>query len=190
MESYQILHLITLSHWKIYLMVKFLNYLFFLVTSWLIGKQFKKKLLAWYVCCIILICWVEYNVGLAKLSNCNPHPLQFDKNIFHGKILSVIVDVRAKILPGVTHWQSPNFFAYYPSNSSIAGFLGEMLSAGLNIVGFSWITSPAATELEMTVLDWLAKLLKLPDDFLSAGTRFFFFFLISQVRVLYLFCLI
>lgn len=139
---------------------------------------------------IILICWVEYNVGLAKLSNCNPHPLQFDKNIFHGKILSVIVDVRAKILPGVTHWQSPNFFAYYPSNSSIAGFLGEMLSAGLNIVGFSWITSPAATELEMTVLDWLAKLLKLPDDFLSAGTRFFFFFLISQVRVLYLFCLI
>ncbi|KAE7997899.1 hypothetical protein FH972_002492 [Carpinus fangiana] len=78
-------------------------------------------------------------------------------------------DVRAKILPGVTHWQSPNFFGYYPSNSSIAGFLGEMLSAGLNIVGFSWITSPAATELEMTVLDWLAKLLKLPDDFLSAG---------------------
>ncbi|XP_062148052.1 phenylacetaldehyde synthase [Alnus glutinosa] len=78
-------------------------------------------------------------------------------------------DVRAKILPGVTHWQSPNYFAYYPSNSSIAGFLGEMLSAGLNIVGFSWITSPAATELEMTVLDWLAKLLKLPDDFLSAG---------------------
>ncbi|XP_065615715.1 phenylacetaldehyde synthase isoform X4 [Quercus suber] len=78
-------------------------------------------------------------------------------------------DVQAKILPGVTHWQSPNYFAYYPSNSSIAGFLGEMLSAGLNIVGFSWITSPAATELEMIVLDWLAKLLKLPDEFLSAG---------------------
>ncbi|KAM3683403.1 hypothetical protein ACJW31_12G144700 [Castanea mollissima] len=78
-------------------------------------------------------------------------------------------DVQAKILPGVTHWQSPNYFAYYPSNSSIAGFLGEMLSAGLNIVGFSWITSPAATELEMIVLDWLAKLLKLPDELLSAG---------------------
>ncbi|XP_075649094.1 phenylacetaldehyde synthase-like isoform X2 [Castanea sativa] len=78
-------------------------------------------------------------------------------------------DVQAKILPGVTHWQSPNYFAYYPSNSSIAGFLGEMLSAGLNIVGFSWITSPAATELEMIVLDWLAKLLKLPDEFLSAA---------------------
>lgn len=81
----------------------------------------------------------------------------------------VFDDLQAKILPGVTHWQSPNFFAYYPSNSSTAGFLGEMLSAGLNIVGFSWITSPAATELEMIVLDWLAKLLNLPDDFLSAG---------------------
>lgn len=81
----------------------------------------------------------------------------------------VLDDVREKIFPGVTHWQSPNFFAYYPSNSSIAGFLGEMLSAGINMVGFSWITSPAATELEMIVLDWLAKLLNLPRDFHSTG---------------------
>ncbi|XP_020425168.1 tyrosine decarboxylase 1 isoform X2 [Prunus persica] len=81
----------------------------------------------------------------------------------------VIADIQAKILPGVTHWQSPNFFGYYPSNSSIAGFLGEMMSAGLNIVGFSWITSPAATELEMIVLDWFGKMLKLPEEFLSAG---------------------
>lgn len=81
----------------------------------------------------------------------------------------VIADIQAKILPGVTHWQSPNYFAYYPSNSSVAGFLGEMLSAGLNIVGFSWITSPAATELEIVVLDWLAKILNLPNEFLSAG---------------------
>lgn len=80
-----------------------------------------------------------------------------------------VVDIQEKILPGVTHWQSPNYFAYFPSNSSIAGFLGEMLSAGLNIVGFSWITSPAATELETIVLDWLAKALQLPDDFYSTG---------------------
>ncbi|GMH02544.1 hypothetical protein Nepgr_004383 [Nepenthes gracilis] len=79
----------------------------------------------------------------------------------------VLDDVREKILPGVTHWQSPEYFAYFPSNSSTAGFLGEMLSAGINIVGFSWVTSPAATELEMIVLDWLAKILKLPEDFLS-----------------------
>lgn len=85
------------------------------------------------------------------------------------KYFYVIADIQAKILPGVTHWQSPNYFAYYPSNSSIAGFLGEMLSAGLNIVGFSWITSPAATELEIIVLDWLAKILNLPDKFLSSG---------------------
>jgi len=81
----------------------------------------------------------------------------------------VLDDVQTKILPGVTHWQSPDYFAYFPSNSSIAGFLGEMLSAGINMVGFSWITSPAATELEIIVLDWLAKLLKLPDNFLSTG---------------------
>ncbi|KAL8252741.1 hypothetical protein R6Q59_036434 [Mikania micrantha] len=80
---------------------------------------------------------------------------------------AVIQDVETKILPGVTHWQSPNFYAYFPSNGSIAGFLGEMLSAAINMAGFSWITSPAATELEMLVLDWLAKLLNLPHDFLS-----------------------
>ncbi|CAO2839809.1 unnamed protein product [Amaranthus hypochondriacus] len=81
----------------------------------------------------------------------------------------VLDDVKSKIFQGVTHWQSPGYFAYFPSNSSIAGFLGEMLSAGLNIVGFSWISCPAATELEVIVLDWLAKLLKLPDVFLSTG---------------------
>ncbi|XP_017411095.1 tyrosine decarboxylase 2 [Vigna angularis] len=82
---------------------------------------------------------------------------------------NVLDDVKEKILPGVTHWQSPNYFAYFPSNSSIAGFLGEMLSAGLSIVGFSWITSPAATELESIVLDWLAKAFQLPEDFYSSG---------------------
>nr|CAD1824636.1 unnamed protein product [Ananas comosus var. bracteatus] len=67
--------------------------------------------------------------------------------------------IRQKIIPGITHRQSPDYFAYYPSNRSTAGFLGEMLSAGFNIVGFSWIASPAATELEMIVLGWFAKCL-------------------------------
>ncbi|KAK3013807.1 hypothetical protein RJ639_009733 [Escallonia herrerae] len=98
------------------------------------------------------------------------HKLLPDSAPTHPESLQdVLDDVQAKILPGVTHWQSPDFFAYYPSNSSIAGFLGEMLSAGINMVGFSWITSPAATELEMIVLDWLAGILKLPDEFLSTG---------------------
>ncbi|KAJ7570760.1 hypothetical protein O6H91_01G133900 [Diphasiastrum complanatum] len=81
----------------------------------------------------------------------------------------VLTDVQCNIIPGLTHWQSPNFFAYFPSNSSTAGFLGEMLSGGLNVNGFSWINSPAATELEVIVLDWLGKLLKLPEEFLSSG---------------------
>ncbi|XP_074362471.1 tyrosine decarboxylase 2-like, partial [Apium graveolens] len=82
---------------------------------------------------------------------------------------NVLDDIQAKISPGVTHWQNPNYFAYFLCNSSVAGILGEMLSVGINMVGFSWITSPAATELEMIVLDWLAKLLKLPDHFLFTG---------------------
>eukprot|EP00252_Welwitschia_mirabilis_P013185 TRINITY_DN29104_c0_g1_i1.p1 TRINITY_DN29104_c0_g1~~TRINITY_DN29104_c0_g1_i1.p1 ORF type:complete len:504 (+),score=108.51 TRINITY_DN29104_c0_g1_i1:59-1570(+) len=82
---------------------------------------------------------------------------------------TVLGDIEKKIMPGITHWQSPNFFSFFPSNSSTAGLLGEMLSGGLNIVGFSWITSPAATELETIVLDWLGKMLKLPDCFLSCG---------------------
>lgn len=82
---------------------------------------------------------------------------------------SVLTDIRSKIIPGITHWQSPNFFAFYPSNSSTAGLLGEMLSGGFNVIGFSWITSPAATELEAIVLDWLGKLINLPEAFLLSG---------------------
>ncbi|XP_056859340.1 tyrosine decarboxylase 2 isoform X2 [Raphanus sativus] len=78
-------------------------------------------------------------------------------------------DVSKKIIPGLTHWQIPSYFAYYASSTSVAGFLGEMLSAGLSVVGFTWLTSPVATELEVIVLDWLAKLLQLPDHFLSIG---------------------
>ena len=68
---------------------------------------------------------------------------------------------------GITHWQSPGFFAYFPSNSSPASLIGDMLSTGYSCVSFSWITSPAATELETIVLDWFAKLLGLPNVFLS-----------------------
>ncbi|KAK3025983.1 hypothetical protein RJ639_041674 [Escallonia herrerae] len=78
----------------------------------------------------------------------------------------ILKDVQKDIIPGITHWQSPNFFAYFPSSGSIAGFLGEMLSTGFNLVGFNWISSPAATELESIVMDWLGKMLKLPSSFL------------------------
>lgn len=80
---------------------------------------------------------------------------------------AVLQDVQQLIMPGVTHWQSPNFFAYYPANSSFPAMLGDMISAAVNVVGFSWISSPACTELEAVVLDWLGKLLDLPEVFLT-----------------------
>jgi len=80
---------------------------------------------------------------------------------------SFLGDLERLVLPGLTHWQSPNFFSYYPANSSLPGILGEMLCAAFNVIGFSWAGSPAATELEGVVLDWLAKALGLPECFLS-----------------------
>ena len=83
---------------------------------------------------------------------------------------AMMADVERLILPGVTHWQSPNFFAYFPSNNSFPSILGEMLSAGLGVQGMLWATSPACTELETHVLDWLVEMLGLPGEFASSGT--------------------
>jgi aromatic-L-amino-acid decarboxylase len=79
----------------------------------------------------------------------------------------ILDDVENLILPGVTHWQSPNFFAFFPANASGPSILAEMLSAGLGVQGMSWITSPACTELETLMLDWLAEMLDLPGKFWS-----------------------
>ncbi|KAF4361260.1 hypothetical protein F8388_001149 [Cannabis sativa] len=65
--------------------------------------------------------------------------------------------------------KAPNYFAYFPSSGSIAGFLGEMLATGFNVVGFNWMSSPAATELESIVMDWLGQMLRLPKSFLFSG---------------------
>ncbi|CAB4276516.1 unnamed protein product [Prunus armeniaca] len=82
---------------------------------------------------------------------------------------TILQDVQDHIVPGLTHWQSPNHFAYFPATISTAGFLGEMLTTGFNVVGFNWIASPAATELETIVMDWLGDMLKLPNSFLFSG---------------------
>src|SRR5579884_2939382 len=79
-------------------------------------------------------------------------------------------DVAEKILPGVTHWQSPNFYAFFPGNGSGPGILGDLLSSGLDVQGMLWATSPACTELETLVLDWLVPALGLPQKFLSTST--------------------
>jgi len=74
----------------------------------------------------------------------------------------VLRDLEEVLLPGITHWQHPRFFAYFPSNTSEAGILAELLAATINSVGFLWRTAPAATELEAVVLDWVAELIGLP----------------------------
>jgi aromatic-L-amino-acid/L-tryptophan decarboxylase len=83
---------------------------------------------------------------------------------------AILADVERLILPGVTHWQSPNFFAFFPANASGPAILGDLLSSGLGVQGMLWATSPACTELETHVLDWLVPMLGLPRKFLSSGT--------------------
>jgi aromatic-L-amino-acid decarboxylase len=83
---------------------------------------------------------------------------------------AILADVENLILPGITHWQSPNFYAYFPSNASGPGTLGDLLSSGLDVQGMLWATSPACTELETHVLDWLVRMLNLPQKFLSTSS--------------------
>ncbi|GAU29952.1 hypothetical protein TSUD_360670 [Trifolium subterraneum] len=84
-------------------------------------------------------------------------------------IESILEDVQQHIIPGLTHWMNPNFYAYFPCTGSTAGFIGEMLSTGFNVVGFNWLSSPAATELETIVMDWLGKMLNLPKSFIFSS---------------------
>jgi aromatic-L-amino-acid decarboxylase len=82
---------------------------------------------------------------------------------------TILQDIEKLILPGITHWQSPNFYAYFPCNASGPAILGDLLSSGLGVQGMLWATSPACTELESHVLDWLVAMLDLPRTFLSSG---------------------
>ncbi|KAI4221933.1 MAG: hypothetical protein L6R36_006535 [Xanthoria steineri] len=78
-------------------------------------------------------------------------------------------DIEAKIMPGLTHWQSPDFMAFFPANSTYPSILGEMYSAAFTAPAFNWLCSPACTELETVVLDWLCHLLHLPASYLSTS---------------------
>ena len=82
----------------------------------------------------------------------------------------ILKDISELILPGLTHWQSPNFFAFFPANSSGPSILADLLSSGLGVQGMLWATSPACTELETHVLDWLVDMLGLPQKFLSSSS--------------------
>src|SRR4051812_12520712 len=93
-----------------------------------------------------------------------PHPPESGE-----RFDDVLADLDRIVVPGLTHWQSPNFFAYFPANTSGPSALGELVSAGLGVQGMLWATSPACTELETHVLDWMVELLGLPDRFSSSG---------------------
>ena len=82
---------------------------------------------------------------------------------------SIMSDFERIIMPGITGWQHPGWFAYFPANSSPPSVLAEMITAALGQQGMMWITSPAATELEMVTLDWLVDLLGLPPEWKMAG---------------------
>ncbi len=77
----------------------------------------------------------------------------------------ILEDYERLIVPGITHWNHPGFFAYFSITGSAPGILGELLSAALNVNGMLWQTAPAATELEEVAVDWLRQLLGLPDGF-------------------------
>ncbi len=88
------------------------------------------------------------------------HPPEKPETIHH-----IFDDFKRVILPGVTHWQSPRYFAYFPANNSEPSVLAEFLIAAMGVQGMKWITSPAATELEEVVMDWLRQMIGLPEQF-------------------------
>lgn len=82
---------------------------------------------------------------------------------------AILEDLDKVVLPGITHWQSPMFFGYFPANASGPAIVGDLVSSGLGVQGMMWATSPAATEIETHVLDWMVELLGLPQRFRSDG---------------------
>ena len=97
----------------------------------------------------------------AKLPEHAPeHPEAFD---------AVLADLDRVVVPGLTHWQHPGWFAYFPAQSSPPAILGELAAAGMGVQGMLWSTSPAATEIESHVLDWLVDLLGVPQAWKTTG---------------------
>ena len=123
-----------------------------------------------------LIDWIaEYIEDIEQLPVWNPELLPGDVRAMlpahpptaPEPFADVLRDMDDIVVPGLTNWQHPNFFAYFPANSSYSAILGELASAGLSVQGMSWVTSPACTEVETLMLDWMQELLGLPDRFRS-----------------------
>src|SRR5215468_6052423 len=80
-----------------------------------------------------------------------------------GHVEEAIDALEADVMPGITHWNHPSFFAYFPSNTSYASILADIVASGLGVQGMSWQTSPAATEVEEVVMDWLRQMAGLSE---------------------------
>jgi len=80
-------------------------------------------------------------------------------------------DYQDKILPGITHWQHPNFHAYFPSNTTFEGMLADLHASAVSNPGFNWSVSPSVTELELITLDWTARMFGLSDDFYTTSEK-------------------
>ncbi len=84
----------------------------------------------------------------------------------HGEGLGdIVADLERVVMPGITHWNHPGFFAYFPSNSDLSSVLADLVSSGLGSQGMSWQTSPACTEVEDVVMEWLRQMVGLPSTF-------------------------
>ena len=120
-----------------------------------------------------LVDWIaEYRAGIEKrpvMSRVNPGEIRarFPKEPPErgGGLEEAVRSLDELVLPGITHWNHPSFFAYFPSNTSHASILADLVTAGLGVQGMSWQTSPAATEVEEVVMEWLRQMLGLPETF-------------------------
>lgn len=120
-----------------------------------------------------LVDWIaDYREGLERLpvmSRVQPGDIRAafpDHPPLHGgRVAQALAALERDVLPGITHWNHPSFFAYFPSNTSYSSILGDLAASGLGAQGMSWQTSPAATEVEEVVMDWLRQMVGLSPAF-------------------------
>ncbi len=120
-----------------------------------------------------LVDWIaDYREGLERLpvmSQVQPGEIRAafpDHPPLHGGRMDVaLAALERDVLPGITHWNHPSFFAYFPSNTSYSSILGDLAASGIGAQGMSWQTSPAATEVEEVVMDWLRQMVGLSTAF-------------------------
>jgi aromatic-L-amino-acid decarboxylase len=142
-----------------------------------------------------LIDWVaDYREGVAELpviSRVEPGDIRAllpaEPPLQAAGLADITADLDRIVLPGITHWNHPGWFAYFPSNTDLTSVLADLVAAGLGAQGMSWQTSPAATEVEDVVMDWLRQMLALPAAFTgvihdSASTATFTALLCARER--------